>query len=158
MWFEREIQWMLGNDSNFAFPFWDWSSENNRMYPFQEHILGASDEKGNLIGNFANWTTVCSDSVSTGNICDLSQTKEHLTRFRTSELYAAKYTRWPRREEVCKAISIAVYDGPPYDTGVEEHKGFRNFMEGFYVGNETCNSSLFDCTSHTNRLQLHNQV
>ena len=158
MWFERELQWMLGNESNFSFPFWDWSLEKHRMYPFEENILGASDKKGNLTGNFANWTTVCTNLKNPSSLCDPSVTLEHMTRFRTTKVYSANYTQWPRREEIKKAMTIPMYDSRPYNTVVDEHESFRNFMEGFYVGNETCNSSLFTCLTSTSRLQLHNQV
>ena len=149
---------MLGNGSNFAFPFWDWSSPDHRMYPFQEHILGASNTNGTLIGNFANWTTVCYDSISTGQLCDPSKSKQNMSRFGSPEVYAANYTKWPRREEICKAMDISVYDSLPYDASVEASKSFRNFMEGFYIGNETCDSVLFECMTETGRLQLHNQA
>ena len=158
MYFERELQWMLGNGSNFAFPFWDWSSPDHRMYPFQEHILGASDASGNLVGNLANWTVVCGDSITTGILCDPSIVKDHMTRFRTQKVYSANYTKWPRRQEICKAMEIPIYDTSPYNPLVEAPKSFRNFMEGFYVGDEECNSVLFECTSERTRLQLHNQV
>ena len=156
MWYERELRWMLGRESDFVLPFWDWSSEKNRMYPFKEHVYGASDEAGTLFGNFANWTTVCTDQID--HICDPTESNGPIKRFRTHQVYEANYTKWPRREEICEALSIPVYDSPPYNTIVEATYSFRNFMEGFYVGNESCDSNRFDCTSNTTRLQLHNQV
>lgn len=149
---------MLGGVKNFAIPFWDWSLENHRMFPFQEHVYGASDENATLIGNFANWTIVC--DVSHDIICDPSQSTGHLTRFGSQEVYAANYTKWPRRKEICESMTIPIYDSPPYNHKVEGSKSFRNYMEGFYVGNEICNDTLFACSviSNTTREQLHNQV
>ena len=149
---------MLGGDSNFTVPFWDWSLEDHRMFPFQEHVYGASDENATLIGNFADWTIVC--DVSLDIICDPSQSTEHLTRFGNREVYAADYPKWPRREELCKSMTIPVYDSPPYNRGVEGSKSFRCYMEGFYNGNEICNDTIFACSviSNTTREQLHNQV
>ena len=158
MWLERELQWMLGGDITFAVPFWDWSSEKHRMYPFHERRFGVPDENGNLVGNFANWSVICNGSDDTGIICDPTKANPHLYRFRTQEVFAGNYSRWPRREEICEGVSIPVYDSPPYDTNVDADISFRNFMEGFYVGNETCNGDLFVCVTSTNRLQLHNQV
>lgn len=150
---------MLGGESSIDIPFWDWSSEKHRMYPFQEHVYGALDGNATLIGNFANWTIVCHDSLQdTSRICDPSQLKNHIIRFRKPEVYTANYTRWPRREEICQALSILVYDSAPYNPDAEAKKSFRNFMEGFYIGNESCNKNLFDCTTQTSRLQLHNEV
>lgn len=157
-WFEREIQWMLGGDSEFAIPFWDWSLDEHRMFPFQGHIYGASDENATLIGNFANWTIVC--DVSLDIICDPSQSTESMTRFGNQEVYVADYPKWPRRAEICKSMTIPVYDSPPYNRAVLGSKSFRNYMEGFYQGNEICNETIFDCSviSNTTREQLHNQV
>ena len=157
-WFERELQWMLGGDSNFAIPFWDWSLDEHRMFPFQEHIYGASYENATLIGNFANWTIVC--DVTLDVICDPSQSTEYMTRFGDREVYVADYPKWPRREEICKSMTIPVYDSPPYNSKVLGSKSFRNYMEGFYQGNEICNKTLFACSaiSNTTRVQLHNQV
>ena len=158
MWLERELRWMLGGDINFSVPFWDWSSEKHRMYPFQENVFGASDGKGGLVGNFANWSIICNDSLSTGVICDPTVRSIHLARFHNQEVYNGNYSKWPRREEICEALAIPTYDSAPYDSGVVGYKSFRNFMEGFYAGNESCNDVLFDCISQTSRLQLHNQV
>lgn len=130
------------------------------MYPFKENLFGArgSDEEGTLVGNFANWTVICGEDIG-NNICDPTKKLTHLRRFGTPEVYAANYTKWPRREEICEAVAIPIYDSPPYDTIVEASHSFRNFMEGFYIGNETCNDILYDCSiNETSRLQLHNQV
>ncbi len=157
MWFERELQWMLGGDSKFAIPFWDWSLDKHRMFPFQEHIYGASEENATLIGNFANWTLIC--DVTLDVICDPSQSTDYMTRFGNREVYVADYSKWPRREEICKSMTIPVYDSPPYSSKVLGSKSFRNYMEGFYRGNEICNETLFDCSANnTSRIQLHNQV
>ena len=108
--------------------------------------------------HFANWTIIC--DVSLDVICDPSQSTEHLTRFGNREVYAADYPKWPRREEICKSMTIPVYDSPPYNREVEGSKSFRNYMEGFYKGNEICNATIFACSvvSDTTREQLHNQV
>lgn len=112
------------------------------MYLFKEHLFGASasDEAGMLIGNFANWTTVCNDK--TDHICDPTEGNGHIKCFSTHKVYATNYTKWPRREEICQALSIPVYDSPPYNTIVEAIYSFCNFMKGFYVGNESCDISL----------------
>ena len=149
---------MLGGDSTFAVPFWDWSSEKHRMYPFHERRFGVPDENGSLVGNFANWSVICNGSDDTGIICDPTKANLHLYRFRTREAFAGNYSQWPRREEICEGVSIPIYDSSPYDTNVAADISFRIFIEGFYVGNETCNSDLFMCVTSTNRLQLHNQV
>lgn len=135
MWFEREIRWMLGGDKEFAIPFWDWTSEENRMFPFKEDILGASDKYGNLIGNFANWTVVC--YIDLDHLCDPTQDSARMTRFGNSEAYAANYTQWPTRDQVCNALNKPSYDISPYNTFTSTKHSFRNNMEGFIEGEVT---------------------
>ena len=162
MWYEREIRWMLGGNKEFAIPFWDWTAESNRMHPFKEELFGASDEKGNVIGNFANWTVIC--EVDLDHICDPTQTTSRMMRFGTPEVYVANYTKWPTREQVCEAISIPVYDIPPYDPTSISLRSFRNFMEGFYFRGDSedakeCVESNVECSSdEIMKRQLHNEV
>ena len=165
LWMEREIEWMLGGNKMFTIPYWDWSTSKHRTFPFSETVLGLHDKDGNLKGNFDDWDIICS-TVDTNRsvICNPTVQGEALTRCNNNEACTANYPKWPNRADIQQALSVPVYDQPPYNENTIASGSFRNYLEGFNVSRESCDHSDVHSVCNevedntTLRMTLHNQV
>ena len=136
---ERTLQ-EIGNDENFAVPYWDWTGNKTHCDPAicSEELLGVTNQTdGTVKGKyFDNWYVICTSEQTyfLTKICDPTNKEPGLKR-RTEKEKEDKvrnegYTMtFPTTEEVNFALRFETFDLPPY--GKESSCNFRNILEGY---------------------------
>ena len=153
-------------DHTFRLPYWDWTQESQREFPFTKERLGETMDNtvdgGEL---FDNWDTICwknPKSDSFRNICNPMIPTGSLRRCPNAADCMKDNPNWPSEEDVDEAVSITSYDASPYNRSVKDRTtSFRNFMEGFIFQKDGCkpNDSMCDTNEGESiTRKLHNSV
>ena len=136
---ERTLQ-EIGNDENFAVPYWDWTGSKTQCDPAicSEELLGVTNQAdGTVKGKyFDNWYVICTSeqTYSLTKMCDPTNKEPGLKR-RTEKEKEDKvrnegYTMtFPTTEEVNFALRFETFDLPPY--GKESSCNSKNILEGY---------------------------
>ncbi|KAL5509473.1 hypothetical protein EMCRGX_G004856 [Ephydatia muelleri] len=110
LWFEREIQIMI-NDDSFSLPYWDWTKPENRKSVLSNDWYGSS-VNGNIQGRFAAWQTICWNKADLtcdrkGILCDPTITTGLLRRCPVDAACNENSRLWPTQRDVDVAASAA---------------------------------------------------
>ena len=164
LWFERQIQNMLG-DHLFRFRFWNWLDPEQRYVPFHRDRLGDNID-GRVVGDLVgDWSFVCwEDKHNSSDICNPIQPSNSKWLRCPNATMCQKYNAvWPDYTDYYKALSIRRYDVSPYNDQVRcTDESFRSYMEGFVTldGSECYDDPM--CTvndgNSVSTLKLHNVV
>ena len=136
---ERTLQ-EIGNDENFAVPYWDWTGNKEQCDPAicSKELLGVTNQAdGTVKGKyFDNWYVICTkeQTYSLTKMCDPTNKEPGLKR-RTEKEKEEKVRNegypmtFPTTEEVNFALRFETFDLPPYDK--ESSCNFKNILEGY---------------------------
>ena len=142
--FEWQVQGMLQDKGwrgshMFRFPYWDWRIEMQNSFIginsdelLSESRLGATanvDGFPRVVGDLVEggWDTIC--WLQRGTICDPRESTGPLQRcpFTGTDPCSSSNPDWPTVEDVKSALSIEIFDAPPYN--LMSADGFRNFVD-----------------------------
>ena len=172
LWFEREIQIETG-DPMFTLHYWDWRDPEQREALFTRNHLG-ENVNGTVMGSlFGNWPLFCwqdvgpliLNGISPIPICDpTTPVNQTLRRCPVDTACDKDHVNWPTYDDLESALSVKVYDVPPYDqTVLGSDTSFRNRIEGVVAelgtscGNDTMCFTVAN-NSVVVRIRLHNSV
>ena len=142
LWFEREMQILL-NDDSFTVRYWDWTVPENRNVLFVSNKLGESAANGTVTGDLmSSWYLVCVDSTGTAvreRVCDPTTTPGNHRVVRCGVNAQCGSTHWPDEANVKRALN----DFKNYRTTANPNiankydtMSFSNYFEGFAVDDE----------------------
>lgn len=121
--FERELRNLTG-DPNVALCAWKWSGKSSCDICTPDYF-GANDGRGNLVGNFANWSSICSGpSSSTPSMSSICP-EEPETRIERR----VGNGRLPLDIDLERCLQASELDSPPFTR--RSGTSFRNILEGF---------------------------
>ena len=141
---ERTLQ-EVGNDEEFALPFWDWTGNPTQCDPTicSEELLGVTNQTTGIVrGKYLdNWYVLCT-SEQTSDLtepCEPDDRRDRLKRNTDDEkekkVKEQGYTMtFPTKTEVNFALRFETFDFPPYNK--ESSCNFKNILEG-YVSTKT---------------------
>ena len=136
---ERTLQ-EIGNDEDFALPYWDWTGNAERCDPAicSEELLGVTNQSDGIVNGkyFTNWTVICTREQTNHLIemCDPTNRRPGLERITDKEkeekVKELGYVMtFPTKNEVNFALRFATFDLPPYSK--ESSCNFKNILEGY---------------------------
>ena len=136
---ERTLQ-EIGNDEDFALPYWDWTGNAERCDPAicSEELLGVTNQADGIVkGKYLdNWYVICTREQTNHLIemCDPTNRKPGLERITNKEKEEKVKKRgfvmtFPTKKEVNFALRFATFDLPPYSK--ESSCNFKNILEGY---------------------------
>ena len=141
---ERTLQ-EVGNDKEFALPFWDWTENPTQCDPAicSEGLLGVTDQTTGIVrGKYLNdWYVLCTRE-QTDNLtksCDPTDKRNGLKRNTDDEKEKKEKEQgydmtFPKKTEVNFALRFETFDRPPYNKS--SSCNFKNILEG-YASTET---------------------
>ena len=141
---ERTLQ-EVGNDEEFALPFWDWTGNPTQCDPTicSEELLGVTNQTTGIVrGKYLdNWYVLCTGEQTHDlkKPCNPTITRAGLKRNTDDEkekkVKEQGYTMtFPTKTEVNFALRFETFDFPPYNK--ESSCNFKNILEG-YVSTKT---------------------
>ena len=152
LWFEREMQVLLPDDS-FTVRYWDWTVPENRHALFVDDRLGSNNPIGEVTGDLmSNWHIVCAQpdngKANKSGVCDPTTTPGNRHVFRCGKAGKCDYPDWPDSENVIRGINDIKFDNyrtitntNPKFANKYDMMSFSNYMEGFAVDDE-CENTL----------------
>ena len=155
---ERTLQ-EVGNDEEFALPFWDWTGNPNQCDPAicSKELLGVTDQTtGTVKGDYFNdWYVLCTHEKTEDltKPCDPTDTRNYLKRNTDDEKEKKEKEEgydmtFPKKTEVNFALRFETFDLPPYNK--ESSCNFENILEGYASTESGCR--------HPDVHVLHNRV
>ena len=141
---ERTLQ-EVGNDEEFALPFWDWTGNPTQCDPTicSEELLGVTNQTTGIVrGKYLdNWYVLCT-SEQTSDLtepCEPDDRRDGLKRNTDDEkekkVKEQGYTMtFPTKTDVNFALRFETFDLPPHNK--ESSCNFKNILEG-YVSTKT---------------------
>ena len=141
---ERNLQ-EIGNDEEFALPFWDWTGNPTQCDPAicSEGLLGVTNQITGIVrGKYLDdWYVLCTNKQTSDltKPCYPNITRAGLKRDTDDEkekkVKEQGYTMtFPTKTDVNFALRFETFDLPPYNK--ESSCNFRNILEG-YVSTKT---------------------
>ena len=141
---ERTLQ-EVGNDEEFALPFWDWTGNPNQCDPTicSEELLGVTNQTTGIVrGKYLdNWYVLCTreQTFDLTEPCEPDDRRDGLKRNTDDEkekkVKEQGYTMtFPTKTDVNFALRFETFDLPPHNK--ESSCNFRNILEG-YVSTKT---------------------
>ncbi|PFX12202.1 tyrosinase-like [Stylophora pistillata] len=141
---ERTLQ-EIGNDEEFALPFWDWTGNITQCDPAicSEELLGVTNQSNGIVmGKYLDeWYVLCTDeqTYALTEPCDPTKRRSKLQRGTDNEKEAKKKNQgydmtFPTKKDVNFALRFDTFDLPPYSK--ESSCNFKNILEG-YASTET---------------------
>ena len=136
---ERTLQ-EVGNDEEFALPFWDWTGNPNQCDPAicSKELLGVTDQTtGTVKGDYLNdWYVLCTRGKTEDltKACDPTDKRYGLKRNTYDEKEKKKKEEgydmtFPKKTEVNFALRFETFDLPPYNKS--SSCNFENILEGY---------------------------
>ena len=155
---ERTLQ-EVGNDEEFALPFWDWTGNPNQCDPAicSKELLGVTDQTtGTVKGDYFNdWYVLCTHEKTEDltKPCDPTDIRYDLKRNTDDEKEKKEKEKgydmtFPKKTEVNFALRFETFDLPPFSK--ESSCNFENILEGYASTESGCR--------HPDVHVLHNRV